>query len=190
MVKELTQALKLTSSQQTKVLAVLNKQHKQMEAMFKNHKPGQRPGKADFAKMQALHAQATKSINAILTSKQRKLYAAWQAKHHHGGPGGMGRRYRARAPSRRPRAVAFFLSLLPACPTAAIIQPIGGGEGGDRFVSIKKAEKLCFSAFHFPGRTRRNLGARNRSAIAATTERRPTTGLMSSASLPPQRGRL
>jgi hypothetical protein len=112
-VKELKTALKLSSSQEKKILAIFLKQGKEMQAFMKSHRPsgprpgGPRPGgqggppSGDWQKMrkqmEAMRAKTDKAVNAVLTPAQRKQYKAWEAQHRRfggpgrpGGPGGPG----------------------------------------------------------------------------------------------------
>lgn len=89
-VKEMKTALKLTSSQEKKVLSILTKSNKKMGALFTNSKLSRDERMKQF---QAMRAKNDKAINAILSPSQRKLYKKWQAEHRmrRGGPGGPAR---------------------------------------------------------------------------------------------------
>ena len=87
--KELTEKLKLTSDQQTKVQDILQSEHSQMESLHQDNSLSQQDRRA---KMMDIRKNSDTQIRALLDSNQQKKWDEMQAKHeqwgqgHHHGP--------------------------------------------------------------------------------------------------------
>ena len=90
--KELTEKLKLTSDQQTKVQDILQSEHSQMESLHQDSSLSQQDRRA---KMMDIRKNSDTQIRALLDSNQQKKWDEMQAKreqwgqgHRHGPPDG------------------------------------------------------------------------------------------------------
>jgi Spy/CpxP family protein refolding chaperone len=90
--KELTEKLKLTSDQQTKVQDILQSEHSQMESLHQDNSLSQQDRRA---KMMDIRKNSDTQIRALLDSNQQKKWDEMQAKreqwgqgHRHGPPDG------------------------------------------------------------------------------------------------------
>ena len=88
--KELTEKLKLTSDQQTKVQDILQSEHSQMESLHQDNSLSQQDRRA---KMMDIRKNSDTQIRALLDSNQQKKWDEMQAKreqwgqgHRHGPP--------------------------------------------------------------------------------------------------------
>jgi Spy/CpxP family protein refolding chaperone len=90
--KELTEKLKLTSDQQTKVQDILHSEHSQLESLHQDNSLSQQDRRA---KMMDIRKNSDTQIRALLDSNQQKKWDEMQAKreqwgqgHRHGPPDG------------------------------------------------------------------------------------------------------
>jgi Spy/CpxP family protein refolding chaperone len=84
--QELTKKLKLTPDQQTKVQAILESEHSQMESLRQDNSTPQQDRRA---KMMDIRQNSNTQIRALLDSNQQKKWDEMQAnrasgRHHHG----------------------------------------------------------------------------------------------------------
>lgn len=77
MVQHMTQELNLTSDQQSKVLAILQDQQKQMQAL---HDDTTTPQEDKRAKAMDLHKNTMSQVRAVLTDEQQKKFDEMQQK--------------------------------------------------------------------------------------------------------------
>jgi len=77
--QRLTKKLNLSEDQQTKVKAVLEDQHKQMEALHNDSSTAQQDKRS---KMREIHENSNTQIKAILNQDQQKKYDEMEQKQH------------------------------------------------------------------------------------------------------------
>jgi protein CpxP len=77
--QRLTKKLNLSEEQQTKVKAVLEDQHKQMEALHNDSSTAQQDKRS---KMREIHENSSTQIKAILNQDQQKKYDEMEQKQH------------------------------------------------------------------------------------------------------------
>jgi periplasmic protein CpxP/Spy len=85
----MTERLKLTDEQQTKLKPILLENAKQMVEMFKKFTPGEPPSEEMRAEMQKSRQAQNKKVDAVLTDTQKKEYQKMLSERR--GPGGQGR---------------------------------------------------------------------------------------------------
>jgi Spy/CpxP family protein refolding chaperone len=77
--KRWTKRLNLSEEQQTKVKAVLEDQHKQMEQL---HNDSSTPQQDKFSKMSEIHENSSTQIKAILNEDQQKKFDKIEQEQH------------------------------------------------------------------------------------------------------------